>query len=364
MKNKKNIEISKSAIENLWRVMYDEDEIPFSVRYFILKYNRFPNYINFAFPVYINKVLGKLLENYKESNELISHFKKYKPEHEKGKKTASTYLYKLKEGLIIDFDSDQVEIAYDNSFSKREIIRLKKLMELYQIPQIPEPKKFYMVKKGDLGFDIDSFDIRKTEVILEENYNDELMNLNEKLVSFINSNDTNGMLLLHGIPGTGKTTYLRHLITVCNARFIYLPNNLFCHLSDPDFFTFILGYKNSVIILEDCEELLKPRDQNGNTVGISTLLNLSDGLLGDAMRLKIICTFNTEIRNIDQALLRKGRLAYKYEFSALSVTKTNKLLNKLNVDLQPKEGMILSEIYNYSHDNGKMEEAGKYKIGF
>ena len=271
------------------------------------------------------------------------------------------YFFLLKQGLLMYCANNESCIAYDNSIPKREIIALKKLCEKHKRIDKPEPKKFYMVKFED-GFGIQNFDISQTDVDIEDNYNDEIIQFNEGLVSFLNSKDK-GMVLLHGLPGTGKTTYIRHLISNCVARFIFLPTNLFYRISDPSFFTFILRYSNSVIILEDVEELLKPRDPNDNNIGISTLLNLSDGLLGDAMKLKIICTFNTDLRNIDQAILRKGRLAYNYKFLPLSIDKTNKLFNKLDIPFQSKVEMPLSEIYNYLHDNGN-ERQTKPKIGF
>ena len=172
-------------------------------------------------------------------------------------------------------------------------------------------------------------------------------------------------MLLHGDAGGGKTTYLRYLISICKTRFIYLPNNIFAQLSDPNFFTFILNYPNSVIVLEDCEELLKPRSEMKSNDGISTLLNLGDGLLGDALKLKIICTFNTALVNIDQALLRKGRLAHRYEFGALSVEKSNALLKKMNTEIVTMQPMSLADIYNYSEENGnKKAEDQKKKIGY
>ena len=350
---------------NHWQIMQHKDDAPFIIRYFVLHYNCIPNYIKLNFEVNIQKVVFEFKQIYKDSCKVIAHFSDYMPNRAtKLRKNGNGYLLKLKEELIVDIDENGSEIVYDNSISIREIATLKKILETNKIPQEPELEKFYMIKKG-LEYSIDGFDIRPTKVNLEENYNDELLDIDERLTTFINSKNTNGMVLLHGAPGAGKTTYLRHLITTCNARFIYLPNNLFCQLSDPEFFTFILGYSNSVIILEDCEELLKPRDQNSNNNGISTLLNLSDGLLGDAMMLKIICTFNTELRNIDQALLRKGRLAHNYEFKPLSIEKTNNLLKKLNANFVSNEAMTLSDIYNYLHDNGKNEDTiNKNKIGF
>ena len=100
--------------------------------------------------------------------------------------------------------------------------------------------------------------------------------------------------------------------------------------------------------MEDCEYLLHSREQGGNGL-ISSLLNLSDGILGDSLNIKFLCTFNADLRQIDKALLRKGRLKIKYELKELSVDKTNVLLQRLGHEPQTK-ALPLCEIYNYDVD--------------
>jgi Ran GTPase-activating protein (RanGAP) involved in mRNA processing and transport len=80
---------------------------------------------------------------------------------------------------------------------------------------------------------------------------------------------------------------------------------------------------------------------------VANLLNLSDGLLGDAMHQQIIATFNCDLQTVDSALLRKGRLIANYEFSKLDVESSKILSEKLGfkaADIQ--EPMSLAEIYN------------------
>jgi ATP-dependent 26S proteasome regulatory subunit len=170
-------------------------------------------------------------------------------------------------------------------------------------------------------------------------------------------------VLFHGVPGSGKTSYIRHLIASCKTRFIYIPNNLFSHLSDPDFIAFISSFTESTIILEDCEELLRSRLQQTADTGIANLLNLGDGLLGDALKLKIICTFNCEISRIDEALLRKGRLAFRYEFGPLELEKTKRLLSTLGIDAQATEPMTLADIFNFNQNN-QNDKSKRQSIGF
>jgi hypothetical protein len=351
-----------NASEDLWRLV-SYGEISFVVRYFTLEYKTIPHIVKFKVEINFQKVRKILSIKYKNSFEELCFFKEYKVDIEMAKNRNVGYVFKLKEGLFIDISKNEVEFAYCGIISKREIIELKNIIFNNHIPNLPELRKFYMITRNLTDYILKDFDIKEIDLNLKDNYNDEFSSINQKLTTFIDNKDTSGMVLLHGLPGSGKTTYLRYLISQCKARFIYLPNSLFCELSNPEFFTFILNYSNSVIILEDCEELLKPRDQSGNNIGISTLLNLSDGLLGDAMRLKIICTFNTEVRNIDSALLRKGRLAYKYEFGPLSVLKVNKLFKKLKIDYLTDKPLLLADIYSHLSDNGNNNNS-KTKIGF
>ena len=58
---------------------------------------------------------------------------------------------------------------------------------------------------------------------------------------------------------------------------------------------------------EDAEKVIGDRQNSGSSVGVSNLLNLSDGILGDILNIHVIATFNMDKERIDSALLRKGR---------------------------------------------------------
>ena len=83
----------------------------------------------------------------------------------------------------------------------------------------------------------------------------------------------------------------------------------------------LVQMEDSILVVEDAEELISIRDGNRSS-NISWLLNLTDGLLGEALKIKVICTFNTPLKNIDEALLRKGRLIARYEFKELNIEKS------------------------------------------
>jgi ATP-dependent 26S proteasome regulatory subunit len=123
---------------------------------------------------------------------------------------------------------------------------------------------------------------------------------------------------------------------------------------------------DTVIVIEDCENLVKSRERAGTSLVISDFLNMTDGIYGDLYRLKFILTFNTDVQTIDQALLRRGRLKCKYKFNKLKGDRLKKLSEKLGITLsetQIKDGLSLADLFNYDEDNGgKQKEV--VKIGF
>jgi hypothetical protein len=201
-------------------------------------------------------------------------------------------------------------------------------------------------------------------ISIEDNYNDDFVEENNLIINSLKEGGTS-LCLFHGDPGCGKTHYIRYLIAeLCKEKkkVIYFPNEHIHFLSDPSFLHFFKDHKKSIIVIEDAEEILTSRELTLSNRGISNLLNLTDGLMGDFLELKFVCTFNTAIDKIDKALLRKGRITTNYKFEKLNVNKSNKLLEKLGKDYTTDVAMTLAEIYNLEQkDNSEKKER---KIGF
>ena len=198
-----------------------------------------------------------------------------------------------------------------------------------------------------------------------EHYNDDFQPVDKTIRGFMDS-DKSGLVLLHGLKGTGKTTYIRNLIASYPERkFVFIHPSLVPLLGSPEFGNFLSTLKDHVIILEDCENAIRKRKSiAANDSAVALLLNLTDGLLSDDLRMKFICTFNDASTNIDDALTRKGRLVARYEFKKLCEEKATALLRKVtkNDEITSEEGgMSLADIYYYSSENYEQE---KQQISF
>lgn len=234
---------------------------------------------------------------------------------------------------------------------------LKEFME--PMPTLDKRSSYQYVVFSPNGFQTRNLFINKLETDINLNYNDDMPH--EKIKEALDS-DKAGVIILHGVPGTGKSSYIRHLISTINKNFIYFDQSCFQHLTSSSMINLLMENRNAVIILEDAEELIKKR-KNGNAQ-ISALLNLTDGLLADSLKFKFICTFNADIGDIDPALLRKGRLKVKYDIKPLTPDKVKKLADAkgLHVGDNPKS-MTLGDVYNIE-DKVDFDAKKRKTVGF
>lgn len=208
-------------------------------------------------------------------------------------------------------------------------------------------------------FYMEEFDITLRNELDFGLYNEGFDKVNEEIVRSIREDD-NGLYILHGGAGTGKTTYIRHLMKQLKGvkSFVYVPSNLVDELTSPSFISFIISNKDNVFIVEDCENLIV-QHANGRSSAVSDMLNMTDGLLSDALRIKFICTFNTNETNIDPALLRPGRCRVKYNFAKLKAERADAAAERLGIN-KPGRDVSLAELFMGVRDDAN----GEKKIGF
>jgi SpoVK/Ycf46/Vps4 family AAA+-type ATPase len=174
-----------------------------------------------------------------------------------------------------------------------------------------------------------------------------------------------GLYLFNGPPGTGKSSYIKHLLSEkLDRKLAYIPVSMTGQLVSPDLVPLLMDNKDIILVIEDAEKALLSRETSENAAIVSTILNLTDGFIGDAMNVSIIATFNTDKEKIDAALLRKGRLRVSYEFKLLSAEDARKLAKSIGKDPAViTEPMALADIYNLDADTG-YKAPEERKVGF
>jgi hypothetical protein len=257
---------------------------------------------------------------------------------------------------------EQVVLIYSPHYSLNEIRKYTKLI-LSCAPKdefIPYINLVSTTNNNDLT--LREFVIKNEPINLNHYYNDDFIPIHNIILNRLQEKKGKGIVLLHGMAGTGKTTYIRHIIRQLRKKVIYFPPNLAEIIGQPSFMSFLADMENCVLVIEDAENVIASRKSHANGA-ISNLLNLCDGLLSDCLGIQVICTFNTDLSNVDNALLRKGRLIAKYEFGPLEQKKTNNLVKKLYPNTEINKSMTLAEIYNLQNsdfNNG----TERRKIGF
>ena len=116
---------------------------------------------------------------------------------------------------------------------------------------------------------------------------------------------SSSILFLSGVPGTGKTSYLRHEIakrglSVCATYDEKVMNN------DRMFISFITSVDQTLLIVEEADNVLLDRQRGQNDM-ISRFLNFSDGLVKFDHKKLVFTTNVTDFAQVDPAILRPGR---------------------------------------------------------
>jgi hypothetical protein len=236
------------------------------------------------------------------------------------------------------------------------------LKDLFTEPK-GKPNQISLVVQGTHGYDTVPFDLPKNEINLPTNYGEDFVKVHERVITELERPNGKGLVLLHGTPGTGKTYYLKHLASLIkNKEVLFIPPYLADMITSPDMMPFLVEMKDSILFIEDAEKVISDR-VSGNSVGVSNILNLTDGILSDILNIQIVATFNMDIGKIDEALLRKGRLIAQHEFKELDVEQSNKLLKELKSDYITEEPMTLTQIYNVKEEEFKTKKKDT-KIGF
>jgi ATPase family associated with various cellular activities (AAA) len=310
---------------------------------FVAHFNSIPNFIH---EVNIDCKKANLWFSEKYQSEIKDFYYDKRYFNRSKKSEVDDVFYFIYDDLIVNFDTNCSAVRF--LFRKTANSKVEAIIDaIHQFKKRKQKQKpeISLLVNSITGIETKSLQISKPKLNIDDNYNEDFKEIHKIILNRLSRKNDKGLVLLHGKPGTGKTSYIRYLIASLKKDVIFLPPNMASAITNPSLISILVDNPNSVFVIEDAENIVVDREKDGNSP-VSALLNISDGLLADCLNVQIICSFNTDISKIDSALMRKGRLIAKYEFKELEVRKAQQLSNKLGFTSIIQQPMKLTDIYN------------------
>lgn len=199
---------------------------------------------------------------------------------------------------------------------------------------------------------------------IAENYTADVRAELDGVMGWQNGPGSDGQLMLwQGPPGTGKTWALRalasewaawaefHYITDPDSFFVDVPSYMIDVLLADSYSAVDIESgdiydeqdadgKWRVLILEDTGELLSVNAKEKYGQGLSRLLNVVDGMIGQGLRVMCLVTTNDELGELTPAVKRPGRCASQLVFGPFDPAEASTWLGE-----EVTEAMTVAEMY-------------------
>lgn len=269
-------------------------------------------------------------------------------------KYETDFMFIWKDSYIdLDYNKKTKTISFSAGYLDQKIGELIDELEKEYITKTKKNLIFSIIQTSS-GLEARSLGDGSSPLITDNYLPEVLEDINYVIDVFKKAPPPGRICILNGEPGTGKTHLIRSILMQLDCVFLIIPSNLIDSMDKPNFMPLLLSIKDQhekpiVMVIEDGDTCIVPR-KSDNISAISSLLNLSDGILGSIMDIRMIISTNAAIKEVDEAIKRPGRLCKQIHVGPLGYEQANKVYKRLMADesvkLDYKKLYTLAEVYS------------------
>ena len=228
-----------------------------SKTFYVREFGKIPS-IAFIGNIDTTKVIDLINEN--RYGKIKAIYRRNYYSWEKDQVEASKILVKLSGNLMIKLGNDWAEILCSTEVDKAH----KMLLEFKGQKAMAKEQDFEInvISLSGRSLELKTLSIKPTVLDIGLFYNDDFRKVDAVIRERLSKENDKGIVLLHGLPGTGKTTYLRHLIGTINKQVLFVSPAVAANLMNPEFMDLLLDNPNSVLVIEDAENIIMDKNKD------------------------------------------------------------------------------------------------------